>query len=116
MRLVGGETLSVTPGLSDPAAYIHDAPESSGRISTPRRAIVNGRPDVPLIFGVLLSACVRSFLFHSNRAWNGVVAQLVERLVRNEKVRGSNPLTSIFPSALLGENFRETTLKQSNRA
>ena len=30
--------------------------------------------------------------------WNGVVAQLVERLVRNEKVRGSIPLGStIFP-------------------
>ncbi len=26
--------------------------------------------------------------------WNGVVAQLVERLVRNEKVRGSTPLGS----------------------
>ena len=26
----------------------------------------------------------------------GGIAQLVERLVRNEKARGSNPLTSIF--------------------
>jgi hypothetical protein len=26
----------------------------------------------------------------------GGIAQLVERLVRNEKVRGSNPLTSIY--------------------
>ena len=32
--------------------------------------------------------------------WNGVVAQLVERLVRNEKVRGSTPLGStISPQA-----------------
>jgi hypothetical protein len=27
---------------------------------------------------------------------NGGIAQLVERLVRNEKARGSNPLTSSF--------------------
>ena len=26
--------------------------------------------------------------------WRGGIAQLVERLVRNEKARGSNPLTS----------------------
>ena len=30
---------------------------------------------------------------------NGVLAQLVERLVRNEKVRGSNPLGSTKFSA-----------------
>ena len=30
----------------------------------------------------------------SGRLENGVLAQLVERLVRNEKVRGSNPLGS----------------------
>ena len=29
---------------------------------------------------------------------NGGIAQLVERLVRNEKVRGSNPLTSSLRS------------------
>ena len=28
---------------------------------------------------------------------DGGIAQLVERLVRNEKARGSNPLTSSFP-------------------
>jgi hypothetical protein len=28
------------------------------------------------------------------RLFNGGIAQLVERLVRNEKARGSNPLTS----------------------
>ena len=27
-------------------------------------------------------------------AWEGAIAQLVERLVRNEKVRGSTPLSS----------------------
>ncbi len=32
--------------------------------------------------------------------WNGVLAQLVERLVRNEKVRGSNPLGSTIPNQL----------------
>ena len=31
---------------------------------------------------------------------DGVVAQLVERLVRNEKVRGSNPLGSTTPIVL----------------
>jgi hypothetical protein len=31
---------------------------------------------------------------------NGGIAQLVERLVRNEKARGSNPLTSSFLSPL----------------
>ena len=30
-------------------------------------------------------------------AFLGGIAQLVERLVRNEKARGSNPLTSTFP-------------------
>jgi hypothetical protein len=30
--------------------------------------------------------------------WNGVVAQLVERLVRNEKVAGSNPVGSTIPA------------------
>ena len=29
-------------------------------------------------------------------AFSGGIAQLVERLVRNEKARGSNPLTSTF--------------------
>ncbi len=29
--------------------------------------------------------------------WNGVVAQLVERLVRNEKVAGSIPVGSTIP-------------------
>ena len=29
----------------------------------------------------------------------GGIAQLVERLVRNEKARGSNPLTSSFPAS-----------------
>jgi hypothetical protein len=32
------------------------------------------------------------------RANGGGIAQLVERLVRNEKVRGSNPLASISKS------------------
>jgi hypothetical protein len=31
---------------------------------------------------------------HNNSDFRGVVAQLVERLVRNEKVRGSTPLGS----------------------
>jgi hypothetical protein len=31
---------------------------------------------------------------HIARTWCGVVAQLVERLVRNEKVAGSNPVGS----------------------
>jgi hypothetical protein len=30
----------------------------------------------------------------------GGIAQLVERLVRNEKVRGSNPLTSTFEARI----------------
>jgi hypothetical protein len=34
---------------------------------------------------------------------HGVVAQLVERLVRNEKVRGSTPLNST--SSILGISF-----------
>jgi hypothetical protein len=37
---------------------------------------------------VLISSAEKSF---------GGIAQLVERLVRNEKARGSNPLTSSFP-------------------
>ena len=38
------------------------------------------------------------------RWWNGVVAQLVERLVRNEKVAGSIPVGStILRSELLAE-------------
>jgi hypothetical protein len=36
---------------------------------------------------VLISSAEKSF---------GGIAQLVERLVRNEKARGSNPLTSSF--------------------
>ena len=35
---------------------------------------------------------------------DGGIAQLVERLVRNEKVRGSNPLTSSF--SRVSENDR----------
>ena len=34
---------------------------------------------------------------------NGGIAQLVERLVRNEKARGSNPLTSSLRSPRSGE-------------
>jgi hypothetical protein len=57
---------------------------------------------------------------------SGGIAQLVERLVRNEKARGSNPLTSMnFPSAklktvlptILKERFRfakRTALQRSN--
>jgi hypothetical protein len=38
----------------------------------------------------------------------GGIAQLVERLVRNEKVRGSNPLTSKAAVAIFsGVTFRE---------
>src|SRR4029434_933909 len=37
----------------------------------------------------------------SARRLSGGIAQLVERLVRNEKARGSNPLTSSsFPAAM----------------
>jgi hypothetical protein len=36
-------------------------------------------------------------LTDSKRHWNGVVAQLVERLVRNEKVAGSIPVGSTIP-------------------
>ena len=36
------------------------------------------------------------------RDWNGVVAQLVERLVRNEKVAGSSPVGSTIPKAPQG--------------
>jgi hypothetical protein len=45
------------------------------------------------------------------RLVDGVVAQLVERLVRNEKVRGSTPLgsTSFHPSAAESENCRAVT-------
>src|ERR1022692_3026955 len=34
----------------------------------------------------------------SEHWWNGVVAQLVERLVRNEKVAGSIPVGSTIPT------------------
>jgi hypothetical protein len=47
--------------------------------------------------GLNLSCTHHAFmptLIASGRRWNGVVAQLVERLVRNEKVRGSTPLGS----------------------
>ena len=50
------------------------------------------------------SACQwRAILrFNTPLSGDGVVAQLVERLVRNEKVRGSNPLGStIFPAKRL---------------
>src|SRR6266566_135679 len=36
---------------------------------------------------------------------DGVVAQLVERLVRNEKVRGSTPLGSTSPSTFNWQRF-----------
>jgi hypothetical protein len=52
--------------------------------------------------GQVLSTCPNQILFHSNRrsvlSVDGVVAQLVERLVRNEKVRGSTPLGSTIQS------------------
>ncbi len=37
--------------------------------------------------------------------WNGVVAQLAERLVRNEKVRGSTPLGSTTSPARPGRGI-----------
>ena len=40
---------------------------------------------------------------------NGGIAQLVERLVRNEKARGSNPLTS----SLRYWSFSETDMKRA---
>jgi hypothetical protein len=40
----------------------------------------------------------RAFCQHYRRLMAGVLAQLVERLVRNEKVRGSNPLGSTIKS------------------
>jgi hypothetical protein len=42
----------------------------------------------------------------------GGIAQLVERLVRNEKVRGSTPLTSKFPKGfgLARRNLLEVNL------
>ena len=39
--------------------------------------------------------------FPAGRHRLGVVAQLVERLVRNEQVRGSNPLGSTNPAVVL---------------
>ena len=39
---------------------------------------------------------------------NGVVAQLVERLVRNEKVRGSNPLGSTTPVPAIPSAFPDS--------
>ena len=44
---------------------------------------------------------LRSGIFGAAILLDGVVAQLVERLVRNEKVRGSNPLGSTIHSFLL---------------
>ena len=46
---------------------------------------------------IQLSAClplVKNLPFFRTYAGAGVIAQLVEHLVRNEKVRGSNPLDS----------------------
>jgi hypothetical protein len=40
-----------------------------------------------------------TFVIFSRPQVFGGIAQLVERLVRNEKARGSNPLTSILSSA-----------------
>ncbi len=47
------------------------------------------------------------------RTLDGVVAQLVERLVRNEKVRGSNPLTST-PMAWRGRPARVSSGKHGH--
>ena len=44
--------------------------------------------------GFALALPFRSSIFTAARLVDGVVAQLVERLVRNEKVRGSTPLGS----------------------
>ena len=45
---------------------------------------------------VFLSLDARMFPVKFLSAFPGGIAQLVERLVRNEKARGSNPLTSTF--------------------
>jgi hypothetical protein len=49
-------------------------------------------------FAAMQARKIRDFLQKSSQVigslLNGVLAQLVERLVRNEKVRGSNPLGS----------------------
>jgi hypothetical protein len=47
-------------------------------------------------------------IYSSVSQLDGGIAQLVERLVRNEKARGSNPLTSI-PKSLTG--FHHTSVK-----
>jgi hypothetical protein len=54
----------------------------------------------PVMKGNLPSA-QRSAIYAVAFPGNGVVAQLVERLVRNEKVRGSNPLGSTTPDPAL---------------
>ena len=48
---------------------------------------------------IFLPLEARVFPANFLHAFLGGIAQLVERLVRNEKARGSNPLTSTFLNA-----------------
>ena len=48
------------------------------------------------------------------RDWNGVVAQLVERLVRNEKVAGSSPVGSTIPNQALTAVSSPSSARRSN--
>ena len=64
-------------------------------IKSPDSLVLKGsRPESKLIerFADFLKSAGRANLL----AEDGGIAQLVERLVRNEKARGSNPLTSNF--------------------
>ena len=49
--------------------------------------------------GICLHSCEEEVKFRRFSNGCGVIAQLVEHLVRNEKVRGSNPLGSTIPLA-----------------
>ena len=85
-------------------------------IKSPDSLVLEGsRPDSKLIerFADFLKSAGRANLL----AEDGGIAQLVERLVRNEKARGSNPLTSNFRRSdrakLAGARLRGSSLPEA---
>src|SRR5947207_10565366 len=62
--------------------------------SSHRRLHFLTRPRAYFCFRDCVGADSMPEIMRPHGRWNGVVAQLVERLVRNEKVRGSTPLGS----------------------
>ena len=69
------------------------APTSPGPSSWKFWRLAHAPPDFTLLVACLSLPFPENAPYLSPK-WHGVVAQLVERLVRNEKVRGSNPLGS----------------------